>query len=261
MSCVAGRNVRTVPTSLACDGNHAHRARVTRVHRAQAHHRGVDRAHVAADDRLRGGDDVTRDQHGVDRRVRMRAVAALAVDRDLDAVGGGHGGPGRDADASRRQARPVVQRVHLARAGSGRTGRRRSSPWHRRSPPRPAGRCNRRCRRSASSRAGTSRPRAASSCARRARSRACGLRSATCARTRSPPASAARPCPRAGRPRGRSRCASPESPRPRRSCRCRCDARCRARRAARCTTRAVRCSSKPSSGWAWRSRRMAVNSS
>ena len=83
------------------------------VHRAQAHDGGVDRVDVAADDGLRGGDDVARDEHRVDRRVRMRAVAALAVDRDLDAVGGGHRRSRRDADAPRRQARPVVQRIHL----------------------------------------------------------------------------------------------------------------------------------------------------
>ncbi len=56
---------------------------------------------------------MTGDQHRVDRRVRMRAVAAAPVDRDLDAVRRRHRRAGRDADAPRRQAGPVVERVHL----------------------------------------------------------------------------------------------------------------------------------------------------
>ncbi len=56
---------------------------------------------------------MTGDQHRIDGRVRMRAVAALAVDRDLDPVGGGHRRPRGDADAPRRETGPVVQREHL----------------------------------------------------------------------------------------------------------------------------------------------------
>ena len=91
-------------------GNHAHRAGIAGLHRAQADDRGVDRAHVAADDRLRRGDHVPGDQHRVDRRVRMRAVAAAPVDGDLDPVGGGHRRTRREADAPGCQRRPVVQR-------------------------------------------------------------------------------------------------------------------------------------------------------
>ena len=261
MSCVAGRNVRTVPTSLACDGITLIAPGIARVHRADADHGGVDRAHVAAHDRLRGGDDVSRDQHRIDRGVRMRAVAALAVDGDLDAVGGRHRRPRRDADASRRQARPVVERVdllggkaleeavgdHLLRAGVAFLARLEDEIRG----------AVERC----ASRAGNAPRRAASSCGRRGRSRACARRSATCARTRSLPASAARPCRRAGRPSARWRCCGPGRRRRRRCAPM--PAWCSMPSAARCsqTTFAVRCSSKPSSGCMWRSRRTAVNSS
>ena len=205
MSCVAGRNVRTVPTSVACAGMTLMAPGIARLHRAEAHHRGIDRAHVARDDRLHRRDDVAGDEHGIDRRVRMGAVPAAAVDLDFDAVRRGHRGPGRDADPSGRQAGPVVQREHLLR----RKTLEETVLDHRLGPGiaffagledevRGAVEVARLVRDSAP-------PRAASSCGRRGRSRASGRRSATCARTRSPPASAARPCRRAGRPRGRSR--------------------------------------------------------
>ena len=160
-----------------------------------------------------------------------------AVDRDLDAVGGGHRRARRDADACPGgSAGPVVQREHLLggkaleeavldhrlRTGVALLARLEDQV-------RGAVEVARLVR-------GSARPRAASSCGRRGRSRACGRRSATCARTRSPPASAARPCRRAGRPRGRSRRRGPGSPRRCPSCRCPRGARCRAPPAARTTT-------------------------
>ncbi len=56
---------------------------------------------------------MTGDQHRVDGGVGMRAVTALAVDRDFDAIRGSHRRARRDADAPGRQARPVVQSEHL----------------------------------------------------------------------------------------------------------------------------------------------------
>ena len=44
--------------------------------------------------------------------MRMRAVAAATVDQDLDPVGSRHRRTGRDANAARRERRPVVQREH-----------------------------------------------------------------------------------------------------------------------------------------------------
>ncbi len=96
-------------------GDHAHCARIPGVHRAKAHHAGVDGAHVAGDDRLHRRDDVARDEHGIDRHVRMRAMTPASVDRDLDAVGRSHRRARRDADAPGRQTGPVVQREHLVR--------------------------------------------------------------------------------------------------------------------------------------------------
>ena len=93
MSCVAGRNVRTVPTSVACAG-------ITLIAPglpaciAQRLTTAVSIGlTLRDDDRLHRGDDVPRDEHGIDRGVRMGAVAAAAVDRDLDAVGGRHRRP------------------------------------------------------------------------------------------------------------------------------------------------------------------------
>ena len=45
--------------------------------------------------------------------VRVRAVPALPVDGDLDAVGGRHRRAGRDADPACGKRGPVVERVHL----------------------------------------------------------------------------------------------------------------------------------------------------
>ena len=112
MSCVFGRNVRTVPTSRACAG-------ITLIAPglpACIAHRLITAVSSGLTLRLTidcdGGDDVPGDQHRIDGDVRMRAVAAAAVDQDLDPVGGRHRGPGRDADPPRRQCRPVMQRKH-----------------------------------------------------------------------------------------------------------------------------------------------------
>ena len=130
--------------------------------------------------------------------ISMRSAAAIAGPGVMPIRPGGS--PGQLCSA-----------IDLARPESARTVRPRSSPWRRRSPPRPAGRSDRRCRRSCGSRADSARRRAASSCGRRGRSRASGHRGATCARTRSPPASAAHPCRRAGRSRGRSQSRLPRT--------------------------------------------------
>ena len=170
-------------------------------------------------------------------------------------------GPGPDRDLADRQSRPVVQRVDLV----GREALEQAVLDHRAAAgvallarledQRDA------CRRTRASRPGSAPPRAASSCGRRARSRACGRRSATCARRCCPPASAARPCPRAGpteRPlavdRPRTTATIPVLPTP-----VWCSMPSAVSRSA--TMRAVRCSSNPSSGCAWRSRRSATNSS
>jgi hypothetical protein len=93
--------------------NDAHRPRIAGLHRAQADDSRVDRRDVAGDDRLRRRDDVAGDEHRIDGRMRMRAVPAASVDRDLDAVRGRHRGPRCNADLADRQRRPVVQREHL----------------------------------------------------------------------------------------------------------------------------------------------------
>ena len=49
----------------------------------------------------------------IDGQMRMRAVAAAALDMDLDAIGRGHHRPRTHGDLSRRKSRPVVQRVDL----------------------------------------------------------------------------------------------------------------------------------------------------
>ena len=85
------------------------------MHRAQADDRGVDRADIAGDDRLRRGDDMAGNQNGIDGLVRVRTVSAAAFDVDLDAVGGRHHRSRSHGDLPRRQAGPVVQRVHLIR--------------------------------------------------------------------------------------------------------------------------------------------------
>ena len=80
------------------------------------------------------------DQHRVDRQVRMRAVAAAAADRDLDAVGRRHHRARMQPRCFPRAApASCASRTPVARE-SARTGRRRSSPARRRSLPRPAGR-------------------------------------------------------------------------------------------------------------------------
>jgi hypothetical protein len=54
-------------------------------------------------------------EYGIDGLVRVRAVAAAPFDVDLDAVGGRHHRSRSHGDLPRRQAGPVVERVHLVR--------------------------------------------------------------------------------------------------------------------------------------------------
>ena len=76
-------------------------------------------------------------------------MTALAADRDFDPVGRGHHRTGVQADPVRVRARASCEVRTPHRPGSARTGRRRSLPWRRQSPPRPAGRSAPRCRRNA----------------------------------------------------------------------------------------------------------------
>jgi hypothetical protein len=62
-------------------------------------------------DLLNGVDDLRTDQHWVDRKMRARGVAALALDVDRQMVGRGHNGPGPDGELADRQAGEIVHAV------------------------------------------------------------------------------------------------------------------------------------------------------
>jgi hypothetical protein len=62
-----------------------------------------------------GGDDVCRNQHGIDRLVWGGRVTAASHDRDLELVHGGHDRAGHERDSARREVIPEMdaeRRVH-----------------------------------------------------------------------------------------------------------------------------------------------------
>src|ERR1700675_4842426 len=97
MSCVAGRKVRTVPTSFACAG-------ITLI---------APGLPACIAQML-----ITAVSIGLTLRLTIDctgAMTAAPVDGDLDPVGRRHRRAGRDADGPGGQARPVVQRIDLLR--------------------------------------------------------------------------------------------------------------------------------------------------
>ena len=197
------RKSRTVPTSVASRRDDAERCRVAGLHRAQADHRALSSGATLRMTMVCAAVMMcAATTHRVDCQVRMRAVAAAAVDRRSRRSAAAIIGPGLMPTCPAGRPGQLCMRVDLAAPGSARTGRPRSSPWRRRSPPRRAGRSGTAVpSKFRASRPDSARRRAASSCGRRDRSRASPVVRDWCGERRSPPASAARPCRRAGRSR------------------------------------------------------------
>ena len=73
---------------------------------AHGHHGRLDRLHLAAHDRLQVEHQPRGDDDRVDRRVRVRPVAAAAVDRDVHAVDVGQRIAGPRGNAGRSRGPP-----------------------------------------------------------------------------------------------------------------------------------------------------------
>ncbi len=78
--------------------------------RADGHHGRLERILLASHDRLERDHDARGDDDGVDRQMRRRAVASLAVDRDVDAVGVGVRKSRRDPERAGRKVGHVMKR-------------------------------------------------------------------------------------------------------------------------------------------------------
>src|SRR5256885_5594460 len=75
----------------------------------------LERIAPARDEALERGDDVCRNQHGVDRLMRGGRVTAAPQDRDLELVHGGHDRAGHERDSTRWKVIPEMdaeRRVH-----------------------------------------------------------------------------------------------------------------------------------------------------
>ncbi len=77
--------------------------------RSDRHHDAAERIDLACNDVLQGQHDRGRSRERVDGLVRIRAVAAHALDVDVEFVGGGTDRPGRYADRADIQPRVDVQ--------------------------------------------------------------------------------------------------------------------------------------------------------
>ena len=111
------------------------------VDRADGDDGGVGRLDLAADDGLEVENQEGGQDDGVDGEMRSRAMAALAVDEDIDRGGGSQGGSGGVGDLAGLEVVGDVQgQGVVGLAESGRRGRRRASSERHRSFPRRAGR-------------------------------------------------------------------------------------------------------------------------
>jgi hypothetical protein len=109
--------------------HHTHRGEITGVHRAQADDGGIDRAHIARDDRLRGGDDMSGYEDRIDGQMRIGARPAPRYGSRC--ISRGHHGPDARHLSGRKASASCAARKISRRQLKG-LKRRRSSPCHRR---------------------------------------------------------------------------------------------------------------------------------
>ncbi len=93
------------------------------MNRRRADHRGIDRAHIARDDRLQRRHDVARDQHRIDADLGPRAVRAAPLDMNVKERARRHHGAGADRELPDRQAGMIVHAEHGVAGKALRTAR------------------------------------------------------------------------------------------------------------------------------------------
>eukprot|EP00966_Prymnesium_polylepis_P283068 6540850-Prymnesium_polylepis.1 len=108
---------RTLPLARRCGRRLRIAAHLAAVNHRAREHRLLLARHRAAHDRLQRHHHVARDQDRVDCQVRLRTVAALAVDHDLKLGGVCHHGAGAHVQLAEREGRPVVVAVDLRGRG------------------------------------------------------------------------------------------------------------------------------------------------
>ena len=246
-----------MPPRIAWCGDHG--VRVAGADPRDAEHGGVLSRDGPGDDGLQGGGDVAGDDDRVNALLRASAVGALAGYGDVEERRAGHTGTVAGGEPTDRKTGANCAMPKMASQGN---------RWNRlslsisRAPPRPSSagwKMKLTVPLKSRDRRGIWLRPAEWRCGRHGRRHASGRGSGWRKAGRWPPASAARPCRRAGRSR-RVRCRF-ATRRRRRSCRRRGAPRCPIRSSFWATRPAVRASSMPSSGWAWISRRMAESSS